>query len=156
MRAAEAFISMPLVEGSIRLPGPTASSEASGSVSSAHPHANPGVRVGPEPTSQSRWPRPQRRGWWCGSLTSQQGWGEEGLPALAEAMVHPPHLPSPMLTASRVCRALCRASVWHAPGWLSVQRTQASRCFLVRTAQAMLTPPGPLPGEVEVRRSLAS
>lgn len=81
---------MPLVEGSIRLPGPTASSEASGSVSSAHPHANPGVRVGPEPTSQSGWPRPQRRGWWCGSLTSQQGWGEEGLPALAEATVHPP------------------------------------------------------------------
>lgn len=148
---------MPLVEGSIRLPCPAASSEASDSVSSAHPHANPGVRVGPEPTSQSGWPRPQRRGWWCGSLTSQQGWGEEGLPALAEATVHPPHtFPPPCSlpagSAGRCAGPLCG----HAPGWPSVQRTQASRWFLVHTAQAMLTPPGPLLGEAEVRRSLTS
>lgn len=47
-RAAGAFVSMPLVEGPTCPSGPTASSETSGSVSSAHPYADSGVRVGSE------------------------------------------------------------------------------------------------------------
>ena len=53
-RAAGALVSMPLVEGPTCPPGPTASSEASGSVSLGYPHTDPGVRVGSETTSQSR------------------------------------------------------------------------------------------------------
>ena len=94
-RAAGALVSKPLVEGPTCPPGPTACSEASGSVSLGHPHADPGVRVGSETTSQSRQPRPQRRGWWCGSLTSQQGWGDESevaqsCPTLSDPMDYSP------------------------------------------------------------------